>query len=451
MRFDKSDDYMAALDDIVKRVPMRNARALSRTVMEMVADGDLPKGEQMPTVRAVAVAMGMSAASVAVAWRELVDWRVLETNRRGGTKVLGPPLAPRATRYDTMMRASEGIGLNLGHLIPDRNILPPLAPALLAVGQSLDLNADDPVPISPALRRAVKPRWPFLPNYLLATHGGIGALEMALQAAVRPGDRVIVEAPTVSRILDLLESMGATPVPVQRGEGGPDLGQLAAALRGRPAAFVYQPVGSHPSGLSVSSEWVAQAAGLLRDIRMPIIELVQTPLLHTDGWQSLGRHLPHAVIHIHAYNFFFGSDLRVGVAGGSDYYIDRMWQQLTFSSRWTSRILQDALAFQLSDPGALSELDRYVATCRQRHRAFTKALRRVGFDLPDTAGPTIWLPVPDEYVMTTQMSSRGVVVHPGSYFTSAPLESDHVLLNGTTLAQGQDDIALTLARVAGLA
>ncbi|MBI4047179.1 MAG: PLP-dependent aminotransferase family protein [Devosia nanyangense] len=436
------------LEKIAKRVPMRSSRSLSRTVMEMVSDGDLPSGTKMPTVRAVAKALGMSAASVAVAWRELVDWRVFETNRRGGTVVLGPPLAPRATRFDVMMRASEGIPFNLGHLTPDRAILPPMGPALLAVSQSAELNDQAPTPISTALRRAIEPIWPFTPNYLLAAHGGIAALEMALATSVRPGDRVIIETPTVSRILDILESIGARPVPIDYREDGPDLQQLAQALKTRPAAFVYQPIGNHPTGFSISQNWSTEAAKLLRDVRIPIIELVQTVLMHKQPWLSLGSHLPHAVVHIQSYNFFFGSDLRVGIAGGSDYYIDRMWQQLTFSSRWVSRVLQDALAFQLTDAEAQRHLERFIATCRQRRNAFVSALRNVGFVLPETDAPPIWLPVSDEYIATNQMSARGVVVHPGSYFSPEPLASDHVLLNGTILAEGFEDMAQQLSRAA---
>mgnify|MGYP002398644597 CR=1 FL=1 len=429
------------LERIVGRVPMRNPRALSRTIMEMVAEGELPPGLRMPTVREVAEALGMSPAGVAAAWRELVDWRVLETKRRGGTSVLGPALARRATRYDVMMKASVGIPLNLGHLTPDRTILPSLDRAFSAALKDANMHDATPAPISAMLREAVEPNWPFQPDFMMATHGGIAAAELALQTSVRPGDRVIVDSPTVSRILDILEALGARAVPVTYRDGGPDLDELKKALAMRPAAFVYQPLGNHPTGFSVTPEWIDKAADLLAKAHMPIIELVQTPLMHAQPWLSLGSRLPRIVVHVQAYNFFTGTDLRVGVAGGSDYYIDRMWQKLTFSSGWVSRILQNALAFQLTDAKALADVRAFVETCRQRHTAMLDSLQRVGFDLPRTDGPTIWLPVPDEYVLTNQLSSRGIVVHPGSYFSPRPLDSHHVLINGAALGGGQDAVA----------
>lgn len=431
----------------MKRVAMRNPRALSRAIMEMVAEGELTPGMRMPTVRDVAEAMGMSPAGVAAAWRELVDWRVLETKRRGGTTVLGPALARRATRYDVMMKASVGIPLNLGHLTPDRAILPSLERAFAAALKDSGVHEATPSPISAMLREAVEPNWPFQPGFMMATHGGIAAAELALQTSVRPGDRVIVDSPTVSRILDILESLGARAVPVTYRDGGPDLGELKKALAMRPAAFVYQPVGNHPTGFSVTPDWVDKAADLLADAHMPIIELVQAPLMHAQPWLTLGGRLPRIVVHVHAYNFFTGTDLRVGVAGGSDYYIDRMWQKLTFSSGWVSRILQNALAFQLTDAEALADVRAYIETCRSRHRIMLDSLRRVGFDLPQTDGPTIWLPVPDEYVVTNQLSSRGIVLHPGSYFSPGPLETDHVLINGSALGGGHDMIAETIGSI----
>lgn len=132
----------------------------------------------------------------------------------------------------------------------------------------------------------------------------------------------------------------------------------------RPAAFVYQPVSNHPTGFSVTRDWIDRAADLLAEAHMPTIELVQAPLIHAQPWLSLRKRLPRVVVHVHAYNFFAGTDLRVGGDRGSEYYIDRMWQKLTFSSGWVSRILQNALAFQLSDPTALADVRAYVNTCR---------------------------------------------------------------------------------------
>jgi len=436
------------LDVLARRVPVRNPRALSRTIMEMVAAGEIKPQARMPTVREVARALGMSPTGVAAAWRELVDWRVLETRRRGGTTVRGPARAPRASRYDVMMRASEGIPLNLGHLTPDPAILPRLDRAFAAALAGGDVNGPDTPPVTAGLRAAMAAAWPFAPEGMMATPGGIAAAQLVLEATVRPGDRVAVDSPTVSRVLDILDAIGARPLPVTLGAGGPDLALLRRALAERPAAFVYQPSGAFPGGQSVTEDWIAAAAPPLALAGIPVIELVQAPLMARRPPLSLGRLLPRRVVHIQAFNFFTGPDLRVGVAGGSGELVDRMWQRLTFSSGWVSRILQNALAFQLTDRRAREEVDAYVATCRQRHQAMVAALRSEGFALPDGDGPAIWLPVGDEYVVTHRLSGRGIVVHAGSYFGPTADGGAHVLLNGTRLAGGQAGIARLLGAAA---
>ncbi|MGZ9811675.1 aminotransferase class I/II-fold pyridoxal phosphate-dependent enzyme [Pseudoroseicyclus sp. H15] len=433
-----------------ERLPVRKARALSQTIMEMVSDGALPAGTRMPTVRDMAKALGMSASSVATAWGELVEWHVLQTSRRGGTLVLGPAVTPRATRYDAMMRASEGCTLNLGHLICDPALLPPVGPALEFAARAADINTTDPEPISNALRAAVAPDWPVETDAFLATHGGVDAINLALRSTVRPGDKVIVESPCMTRLLDIIDFLGATAVPVEYGPDGPDLDQLAAALKTRPAAMVYQPASQHPTGRSITPEWIDKAAVLLKDAPFPIVEMVQTPFLVRGPIRSLGTRLPQAVVQIWSFNFFFGSDLRVGVVGGARLHVDRMWLQLTYSSRWVSRLMQNALAFQITDPGARRHLEALLDACHDRHQRFTEALVAEGFPIAHQDGPAIWLPVEDEHVAAMQMSGHGTVVHPGSFFTAAPMPRQHVLINGTAVAAGHAPIAAQLARAAGL-
>lgn len=433
---------------IADRVPMRTARALSRTIIEMVVDGELSPGTRMPVVRDIASSLAMSTTNVANAWRELVDWRVLETKRRGGTVVLGPPRAPRARRAAEIMTAAASVRVNLAYTLCDPKLILPMPPALLAAVENPAINDYLPVPISPLLKEAIIPRWPFSPSFLLATHGGLCATDMALRTCVRPGDRVMVEVPCMSRVLDVLESIGAITVPIEQGEDGPNLAQVEKALRSRPVAFLYQPAGSYPTGSSVTADWVERAARLLKDKFLAIIELVMVPLLNRRPILSIGRYLPHSTVHIQSFIYVYGPNIRVGVAGGSDYYIDRMWQQFTFASRWVSRILQDAVAFNLTDPTALRQLDAFLAECHRRQTAFTSALNDVGFSVREVDTPMLWLDVRNESAALESMLKEGILVHRGSYYSPTPRSPDHIVVNGMLVGENQREIAGMLARAA---
>jgi DNA-binding transcriptional MocR family regulator len=427
----------------------RSSRELAHAILELVGRGELTPGDRLPTVRHVAARLGMSPAAVGVAWRQLADLHVIETRRRGGTVILGQPVAPRASRFDSMMRASTGLARDLGNLTADASILPPLREAVLSAISAPEFNAPFESPISSRLREAVSAGWPFPASYFLATHGGVDAAELALRTSVGPGDRVIVETPGLSRVLDVIESIGAQPIGIEPGPDGPRLDQLAHALADRPSAFIYQPLGSIPSGRSVTHEWRDRAAELLAGSRIPVIELVQAPLLHDDAGASLGTLLPQSVVHVRSFNFAFGNDLRVAVVGGGDYYVDRMWLRLTYSSRWVSRLLQDTLAFQLADPRAATAVRTFVETCRSRTAAMIAALRAEGFDLPDVNGPSLWIPVDDERATTAQLARKGISVHLGSYFEARHDSSQHhVLMNPTVIADGHAELARLFAEAA---
>jgi DNA-binding transcriptional MocR family regulator len=443
-----AEDEATAL--IRSSTPLRTASALARTILELIARGDLAVGTRLPTVRRVAEALDMSPSSVAQAWRSLATRHVIETRRRGGTTIVGPPMAPRAARFDRMMRSSVGLPVDIGNLNADPTLFPRVRPAVLDALDNAKLNTWIAEPITAELRAAVEPTWPFATDYFLATHGGVDAMELALTSLVGPGDRVIIESPTLARALDILDAIGATAIPVDYREDGPDLRQLEHALASRPTAMLYQPSGNSPIGHSVSEQWLTAAADLLRPSQIPIIEIVQAPFLRQDPVRSLGMLLPQQVAHAQSFNYFYGADLRVGVVGGANEIIDRMWLKLTYSSRWVSRLLQNAMAFQLSDATALHERDLMVSECARRQSAFTNALIEAGFELEPQAGPSIWLPVPDEHSVCTRMSRSGVAVHPGSMFQAVPGDSQFVHLNGTALESGFDEMAHLLAQACRL-
>ncbi|HEY0698288.1 MAG TPA: PLP-dependent aminotransferase family protein [Micromonospora sp.] len=434
---------------IQSRLTLRSANALARAILDLIAAEELPARSQLPTVRDLATGLGMSRSAVAQAWKTLSSRHVIETRRRGGTFVLGPPQPPRARRFDSMVRTSSTMPIDLGNLRTDDLPPPDLAPALAYALRNRDLHNTFADPITPELAAAVEPYWPFDTSRFLATHGVVDAIELALAAVVRPGDRVIIESPTQARVLDILESIGATAIPVEYRSDGPNLDQLRVAMISKPAAMIYQPNGNVPSGRSVDAGWIEAAAALLRDEAFPVFELSQTALMRSTQ-RSLAARLPNRVVHMQAYNFFFGADLRVAVVGGASEYIDMLWSRLTYSSRWVSRLLQLALAFQLTDAEATRHTRAFVAECRRRHSQFSRALTGYGFDLEPTEGPHIWLPVPDEHSVCTRLSRHGIVVHPGSFFQAGPVAQHHVHINGAALTEAVDDVAQTIARACQL-
>lgn len=82
-------------------------------VARQVADGELPPGTKLPTVRALAATLGIAANTVARAYRELEHSGVVSTRGRAGTVVNGDAVdhaaKEAAVGYAEAMRAL-GIG-----------------------------------------------------------------------------------------------------------------------------------------------------------------------------------------------------------------------------------------------------------------------------------------------------------------------------------------------------
>ncbi|MCX4471514.1 aminotransferase class I/II-fold pyridoxal phosphate-dependent enzyme [Micromonospora sp. NBC_01655] len=430
---------------IQARLTLRTSNALAHAILDLIASGELPAQSQLPTVRDLAGGLGMSKSAVAQAWSTLSTRHVIETRRRGGTLVLGPPQPPRARRFDSMIRTSLLTHTDLGNLRTDDLPPPDLTAALQYALGNPSLHNTFAEPMTAELAAAVKPRWPTGATHFLATHGIVDAIELALTSVARPGDRVIIESPTQARVLDILESIGATAIPIDYRHDGPDLEQLRVALISKPSAMIYQPNGNSPSARSVDDRWIEAAAELLKDETFPIFETSQTSLMRPHQ-RSLATHLPARVVHMQSYNFFFGADLRVAAVGGAAEYIDMMSLRLTYSSRWVSRILQLALAFQLTNEESVRHTNAFIAECKRRHAEFSQSLIEHGFALETSDGPSIWLPVPDEHSVCTRLSRDGIVVHPGRFFHAEPTRQQHVHINGTALGGGTQEMAKMIAQ-----
>jgi len=81
-----------------------------------------------------------------------------------------------------------------------------------------------------------------IPASELAVVGGaLDGIERVLQAHLRPGDRVAVEDPGHTAVLDLLPAMGLLIQPVRVDDSGPDPDDLARVLRAGVQACVLTP------------------------------------------------------------------------------------------------------------------------------------------------------------------------------------------------------------------
>ncbi|MCO6007973.1 aminotransferase class I/II-fold pyridoxal phosphate-dependent enzyme [Actinoallomurus purpureus] len=398
----------------------RSARGIASAVTDLIRRGEVPAGTRLPTVRGLATELGVSPATVADAWSTLRRHRVISAQRRRGTIVVGPPSVPHPVRYERIGHFGGHLSVDLAIAAPDPALLPPLEKALAAAAHAERLNDYARETITPRLRRAVEPTWPFPAEAWLVAGGGYEGVQLACQTAALPGDRIAVEDPTGARLLDIFEALGAEVIPVACDEGGPIPAALAEALATNPAAFVYQPRAHTPCGHSLTRERAAELAALLAPTSTLTVEDDGLGEASATPAVSIGEHLPGQTVLIRSYSKSHGPDLRIAVLGGAEETIERVRVLRSYGTGWTSRILQDALAHLLEDADARAAVDHARTVYTQRRERMAEALAAQGVVTRNSDGLMLWVPVADESAALVTLAAHGVAAAPGSRYQVRP-------------------------------
>lgn len=414
----------------------RSATSLAGELARLIRGGDLAEGDQLPTIRTVAGILGVSVGTVADAWGMLRSQRLIDTRRRGGTRVIHSGGARAFVGW-------EGVDFLLSS--PDTTLQPPLEPALLAALSQPRVNTWGRENMVPALAAAVQADWPFAAEALTTAGGGTEGLWLATRAAVQDGRAIAVEEPAPPGYLASLAVLGVEVVGIPVDADGPVVDELARAVAAGVGAFMLQPGGPFSDRHVLTAERAEQLAGILADTDVVVVEDDSLGPLSAVPVHSLGVHLPDRTIRVLSFCKAFGLDLRTSVIGGAKPLVDRVVAARSGGVASNSRILQYALAAMLDDP----EVGDLIARARN-HYLTRRSLAVAAFaaaGLVVHSGPgslVVWVEVPDERAAALALATRGIVVEGAS--------SDFATRRGPQLlrmsvAQLPEDAAL-IARLA---
>lgn len=413
------DDLPAAA--LAQRIQDRSAKGIASEIAQLINLGELPTGTRLPSVRALANELRVSPATVSAAWSTLKRFGSVESHGRAGTRVIGHA-APHPRRYASEGEFDHRQGLDLSLSVPDPTLLPDMSRYLDPSGVE-ELHEYRRAPILPALLEAIEACWPYPGESFLAVNSGYEGLKIAIGAFLRPGDNVVVEEPSPPRILDALEHAGCRPIGVRRdGEGlRPD--QLERLLARKPTALLLQPGLHNPEGTAMSPARAETISRLLDGHDIVTIEDDGLGFLSPTPAASLAERRPgERHVLIRSFSKSHGPDLRLAVVEGTTREVQQMHAYSEFGARWTSRILQDALAQMLTDDAAWQQL-------RDAQREY--AARRARFvDRYDLAGALrgdnlldAWLRVSDERRAVVTLAAHGMAcLGARKFFLSDPPE-----------------------------
>ena len=449
---DTAADTAANLSELVTTIAAaitdRSARGIAAAVGRLVTDGRLEVGTRLPTVRDLALHLGVSPTTISEAWQSLASVGAIDARGRQGTFVRRPtgPSSPR--RYRRITEGPGHFALDLSTGTPDPALLPDLRPAIAKVStQSLTSSyLDDPV--LPSLETRLRADWPFAPEALTVVDGAMDALDRVASVVVRLGDRVVVENPGFPPLLDLLDLLGADVIGVPVDHEGMDPAALADAVALGVSAVFLQPRAQNPTGVTLTKGRAAELASVLQGCDAVIVEDDHSGDIASGALHSLGAHLPQRVVHIRSYSKSHGPDLRLAAVGGAGAVVSGVSNRRLMGPGWSSRILQAVLLEMLDHQPTVEAVAEARTEYAKRRRAVADSLTAHGVHVTGTDGINLWMEVADERTALITLAAQGIGAAPGAPFMVQPGQPCLRVTVGL-IDHDLDEVARRLADAAG--
>ncbi|HET8528878.1 MAG TPA: PLP-dependent aminotransferase family protein [Gaiellaceae bacterium] len=275
------------------------------------------------------------------------------------------------------------------------------------------------------LREWIAARHGVEPSRVVVTSGSLQGFVFLAERLVRPGTRVLVEAPTYDRPIKILRRLGAEIVGLPMDDDGLDPDALEQALReGEKPAFLYTiATFQNPSGRTLSEERRRRVAELAREHDLLVLEDDPYGLVRYDG-EPLPSIFELAGGERVAYASSFSKTVAPGVRVGYFVLPDglaREIEALAVSTYISPPFLTQATVHEFLRRGNFEpNLVRVNGLLGARRDAMLEALEA---HLPEGAtwsrpegGYFVWVDLPAEAPALAEAEAAGVTFVPGTDF-----------------------------------
>jgi len=382
---------------------------IAGSVESALASGKLAAGDALPTVRALSSRLGVSGATVAAAFRILKDRGVIVSDGRRGTRVRpAPPLA-----LPSEDSVPEGVR-NLVDGNPDVRLLPDLRKRRSPLAQRLygdELN--DPALLALAREQFRDDNIPA--DHVAIVSGALDGLERVLREHLRAGDRVAVEDPGFTGVLDLLHALALIAVPVAVDDEGLLPAELKRALRSC-KALIATPRAQNPTGAAFSARRARELRAILAErADVLVIEDDHAGIIAGAEYRTLVDKSREKWAVVRSVSKSFGPDLRVALLASDAQTHARVEGRQTLGIRWVSHILQRTVTMIWRDRAPLRAQRIYA----ERRNALLRELNARGIDAHGASGLNVWIPVAEESAVVQALARKGWGVKAGERYRIA--------------------------------
>ncbi len=425
-------------------------RKLSDALRAAAESGRLPASERLPSERELAQRLAVSRSTVVTAYDTLRSEGLLVSRQGSGTRIRpGAAIRPDPLEsfrvspvYRTLIDARDDVISLACAIFPAHPLVADaIREVVLEEGDKL-LAQNGYLPGGlPALREGLADMLsergtPTAPDQVMVTTGAQQAVSLATLLLIRPGDSVIVEAPSFSGTLDAFRTRGAEVIPVPVDDDGVDVRGVARAVAAsRPAAIYVMPTYHNPTGALLAPNRRRDLAELVVEHGVPLIEdnALENAPLDDEVVPPVAAYAPPdaPILTAGSFSKVAWGGLRVGWIRGPAPLIGRL-SELKAMSDLGSPLLDQAVAARL-----VPQLDRLRSdqrTMLNRNLALASAL--LNELLPSwrwrrpRGGPSLWVELPCGTASAySQVALRyGVEVIPGEQMSPTGGDQRHLRL-----------------------
>lgn len=394
---------------------------IAAALVNDIRSGRLGAGERLPTHRALADALGVTANTVTKAYAE-AERNGLVVSRTGrGTYV---KMFPEEVAQGTT-ESEDVIDLSINNItsVQFNDVFNRLLGALSRRGSLYGLMDQHPHP-GFERHRVAGARWLSRrgldadANRVIVCNGAQNGLLASLAAVTRPRDTVLAEKLNYAGVRCLADILRLDLRGIEIDEEGMIPDELEAACRkDKVTAILVTPTNQNPTNAVMSLERRKAVVEIARKAGALLIEDDIFGHLSGDGAPTLAALAPDRCIYVCGLSKSIAAGLRVGYIVSPAALVNRIVDSLD-TIHWSSPVLMGEIATLLIEDG---EADEFLAWHRREARARYSMVRNL-LGLENRAAlPSyhMWVPLPDPWRpadFVAELKSRGVLVSPADKF-----------------------------------
>jgi DNA-binding transcriptional MocR family regulator len=250
---------------------------------------------------------------------------------------------------------------------------------------------------------------------LSVVSGALDGLERVLREHLRPGDRVVVEDPCFTGVLDLLTALSLAPVPVPLDDEGLLPDELRRAIRSASAVIV-TPRAQNPTGAALTPRRARELRAILATRpELLVVEDDHAGAVASAEYLSLIDRNRERWAVVRSVSKSLGPDLRVAILASDAHTHARVEGRQTLGIRWVSHVLQRMVVALWRDRAPARAGRVYT----ERRNALLRELRERGIAAHGASGLNVWIPVAEESATVQAMLHAGWAVKAGERYRLA--------------------------------